>query len=129
MAFNLNSRHFKIINRQAVLDGDSFYNPSGKRLRSHPLKMLLITKETCPYCVQFAPTYAEVAKRVGRSIPVLQIESKQLTPELSQALSFRGFPTVKFFDGNGVMIGEYSGPRTPGDILRTICQQYHMCNL
>lgn len=114
MLVNLKSSDFSIVNGVPVLN-----------FKKSPLKMVLIMKKTCFYCVQFAPVYKEISESIGKDLPVLQIEAGDISPELSKALNFKGYPTIKFFDKDGKMISEYSGPRSKSDILNTICKMYH----
>lgn len=116
MLVNLKSSDFSIVNGAPILN-----NGKGKG----PLKMVLIMKKTCFYCVKFAPTYKEISESIGKDLPVLQIEASDISPQLSKALDFRGYPTIKFFDKDGKMISEYSGDRSKSDILNTICKMYH----
>lgn len=125
MVQTLNSSNFTIVNGKPILRGDKVYQSNGKKFSQHPLKIVLIMKKTCYYCVKFGPTYSDLFNQIGKDFPVLQIESADISSELASAFDFRGYPTLKFFDKNGNMIGEYSGDRTKSDILKTICQMYH----
>lgn len=125
MPVNLESSNFTIINGKPILNGNDIYKQNGKKFGQYPLKMVLIMKKSCFYCVKFGPTYDDIFKTIGKDFPVLQIESANITPQLSEAFAFRGYPTIKFFDKDGNMVGEYSGDRSKGDILDTICKMYH----
>ena len=125
MPINLKSSDFTVVNGKPILNNNTVYQPSGKKLGQHSLKMVLVMKKTCFYCVKFAPTYSDIFNTIGKDLPVLQIESSDITPQLSQALDFKGYPTIKFFDKDGNMVGEYSGDRSKGDILNAICKMYH----
>lgn len=125
MVHNLNSSNFIISNGKPVLLGNKVYQPSGKKFNQHPLKIVLIMKKTCYHCVNFKPTYEELFNQIGKDFPVLQIESNDISPDLANAFDFTRYPTLKFFDKNGNMVGQYSGDRTKSDILKTICQMYH----
>lgn len=109
----LKSEHFRIVNNTPKL-----------QLGNKPA-MLLIMKNTCGHCVRFKPVYKEVAEKIGSIFPVTYIEAADITPDLSRALDFMGYPTVKFFDKNGYMVKEYNGPRDVQSILSAICDLYH----
>lgn len=91
--------------------------------------MLLIWGDFCGHCHRFAPTFNEISNSIGRSFCCASIESEQLHEPLSSALKFQGFPTIKFFDQSGRIIGEYNKERKKETILTDICQIYHHCIL
>jgi hypothetical protein len=75
------------------------------------------------------PTFQKLAAKLGSSYPCVAIEHSELAENnrLSTALDFSGFPTIKFFDQSGRIIGEYSGNRSESDLLQHICKMYHHC--
>lgn len=91
--------------------------------------ILLIFANWCSHCKKFMPTYEKIAASLGKEYPCVAIEEAELRKNnsVSTALDFQGFPTIKFFDQNGVIIGEYSGNRSESDILQHICKVYHHC--
>ena len=91
--------------------------------------MLLIHATYCGHCTRFAPTFNEIANSIGKDFCCASIESEQLNKQLSSALKFQGFPTIKFFDQSGKIIGEYNKERNKETILNEICQIYHHCIL
>ena len=89
--------------------------------------MLLIHASWCGHCVRFKPTFNELCDDLGSDFICSSIESEEITNDLRTALNFKGFPTIKFFDQNGKIIGEYSGSRNKESILEYICDVYHHC--
>ena len=89
--------------------------------------ILLIWGDFCMHCHRFAPTFNEIADSIGKDFCCASIESEQLNEQLSSALKFQGFPTIKFFDQSGKIIGEYNKERNKETILKEICQVYHHC--
>jgi thiol-disulfide isomerase/thioredoxin len=91
--------------------------------------MLLIWADWCPHCHSFLPIFEGLAKQLGTEFTCAAIENTQLqdNPSLSKALDFSGFPTLKFFDQTGTIVGTYEGQRKTGDILEYICKMYHHC--
>ena len=89
--------------------------------------ILLILADFCGHCHRFAPTFNEIADSIGKDFCCASIESEQLNEQLSSALKFQGFPTIKFFDQSGKIIGEYNKERNKETILKEICQVYHHC--
>ena len=90
--------------------------------------MLLIHGNFCNHCHRFYPTFNEIAESIGTSFCCASIESEELkNSDLSTALDFQGFPTIKFFDQTGKIIGEYKKERNKESVLNEICQVYHHC--
>jgi thiol-disulfide isomerase/thioredoxin len=91
--------------------------------------ILLIWASWCPHCHHFLPKFNNLAKILGNNFKCVTIEHAELqnNPKLSDALDFKYFPTLKFFDQHGRIISEYSGPREINDILKHICEMYHHC--
>ena len=89
--------------------------------------MLLIWGDFCGHCHRFIPTFNEIADSIGSDFSCMSIESEEITQELTTALNFQGFPTIKFVDQKGRIIGEYSGERTKDAILQEICKVFHHC--
>lgn len=89
--------------------------------------MLLIHGFFCSHCTRFAPTFNQIADSIGKDFCCTSIESEELNEQLSSALKFQGFPTIKFFDQSGKIIGEYNKERNKETILTEICQVYHHC--
>lgn len=91
--------------------------------------MLLIYATWCVHCTKFKPTFEEISAQLGMDFTCSQIESEQLKNDdnLSHALDFSGFPTIKFHDQTGLIIDTYRGNRSKSDILQSICKTYHYC--
>ena len=89
--------------------------------------MLLIHATWCGHCVRFLPTFNELCDHVGKDFTCTSIESEEITDGLRDKLDFKGFPTIKFFDQTGKIIGNYSGNRGKDDLLNHICNVYHHC--
>jgi thiol-disulfide isomerase/thioredoxin len=89
--------------------------------------MLLIHAKWCHHCVKFISTFNEIADTIGKDFCCASIESEQLNDKLSNVLKIQGFPTIKFFDQKGKIIGEYNKERNKQTILTEICKVYHHC--
>jgi thiol-disulfide isomerase/thioredoxin len=92
--------------------------------------MLFIWANWCPHCHEFLPTYKYICSSIGSEFTCAAIEHKELqaAPKLASALQFDGFPTIKFFDQNGKIIGTYDEPdRSKSSVLAYICKVYHHC--
>jgi thiol-disulfide isomerase/thioredoxin len=91
--------------------------------------MLLIHANWCGHCQRFKPTFNELCKQLGNDFPCTSIEDSNLEDDsLKKALNFQGYPTIKFFDQNGKIIGDYNkGDRSKRALLDHICDLYHHC--
>lgn len=89
--------------------------------------MLFIHANWCSHCQHFLSTFNEICDSIGSDFTCASIESKSITSDLSTALNFKGFPTIKFFDQSGKIIGEYTKERKKEAILKEICKIYHHC--
>ncbi len=92
--------------------------------------ILLIHANWCHHCVEFKKTYDELAKKLGNQFVCVAIENDEIQKKegLSNALDFRYFPTLKFFDKNGKIIETYPDqPRTLSNLLNYICKFFHAC--
>jgi len=121
---NLEINHFKITVDGVYIDNRVTRNEPG---------ILLIHATWCGHCKRFAPVYKDICKKLNRNgtvFPCVAIESEELKKDngsLSNALSVEGFPTIKFFDQYGKIIGDYNGKRDMDEILGNICKVYHHC--
>lgn len=119
---NLTTKHFKI-NGQDVYVKNSSGNPG----------LLLIHASWCGHCKNFSPTFQSIYKKLnknGNEFSCLAIENEELSKDggaLSNSLNVAGFPTLKFFDQHGKIIGDYDGGREEGKLLDKICKVYHHC--
>ena len=91
--------------------------------------MLLIFANWCGHCQRFKPTFNELCKQLGDEFSCTSIEDSNLDDnDLKTALNFKGYPTIKFFDQNGKIIGDYNkGDRSKQAMLDHICDLYHHC--
>lgn len=118
---NLNASHFKIVNDDVFVKTNG--NPG----------ILLIHATWCGHCKRFIPVYQSLCKKLnkkGNDFPCLAIESEDLNSDggkLANALDVAGFPTLKFFDQHGRIVGEHSGSRDEKALLDQICKVYHHC--
>ena len=91
--------------------------------------LLLIYADWCGYCNRFKPVYNEICDQMGSKFPCVSIEHSDLTNDevLISKLDFQGYPTIKFFDQHGKILGDYNGDRNKSSILKHICDMYHHC--
>lgn len=91
--------------------------------------MLLIFATWCGHCHTFLPTFNNISDTMGDGYCCASIESEELKGQdsLNKALDFQGFPTICFFNKNGVIVNKYNGARDKKDILDNICKNYHHC--
>lgn len=97
---HLTPRNFIIVGNKAVLKTQSTRSLPG---------MLLIYADWCGHCVRFKPVFNKLCSVAGRDFVCASIESAELenSPKLSSSLNFKGFPSIKFFDKKGNIIGDY----------------------
>jgi thioredoxin-related protein len=113
----------------------SDFKVQGKKVFINPNKtksvpgMLLIHANWCFYCKKFAGTFNEISDAFGSNYTCASIESEDLKGEdtLTSALDFQGFPTICFFDQNGMIMSQYNGTRDKKSILDEICNNFHHC--
>jgi protein disulfide-isomerase len=105
---------------------DLYVNP--KLTKGKP-GMLLIWWKSCGHCKRFVPIFNDLANSIGTQFACTSIESEELKahPDLAKALNFQGFPTIKFINAKGKIIGEYDGPRDAQSILDYSCKVYDYC--
>lgn len=93
--------------------------------------ILLVHASWCGHCVRFKPVFKELAARLGNNFKCAEIENANLegNDSLRSGLQIKYFPTLKFFDQNGKIIGTYddSNGRELVDIMKYICDMYHHC--
>lgn len=92
--------------------------------------ILLIRADYCSHCVAFKDTFEKLAKTLGSEFRCVAIENKEIqkSSNLSDALDFKYFPTLKFYDQHGKIIGTYQEPkRDMKSIMEYICKMYHYC--
>lgn len=93
--------------------------------------MLLIYANWCGHCVRFKPTFNKIHNKIGTDFTMASIEHGDFEKdsEFIKLLNFRGYPSIKFFDQQGNIIGDYKGDRDESAILNHICKVYHHCML
>lgn len=93
--------------------------------------ILLVHASWCGHCVRFKPLFKELSVRLGNNFKCAEIENSHLEGNdlLRSSLGIKYFPTLKFFDQNGKIIGTYddSNGRDLVDIMKYICDMYHHC--
>ena len=91
--------------------------------------MILIHQAWCGYCVRFMPAFKDLDKRIGRLFPFVMVEGDKVHGDLVSKLVDGGFPTIKFFDKNGVISNtSYQGNRDTESLLEYICTHFHTCD-
>ncbi len=117
----------KIIDKNFQVVGDKVFLDINVSKRKPGL--LLIHADWCGHCRRFQPIFDELHTQLGNDFPLLSIEDSDLkqNQELIGALDFRGYPTIKFFDQNGKIMGDYTGDRTKSALVKHICQVFHHC--
>jgi thiol-disulfide isomerase/thioredoxin len=116
----LKSSHFKVSGNQVYVDPKIHGGNPG---------LLLIYANWCGHCQRFKPTFNDLCRQLGKDFPCTSIEDSDMDDDnLKSALNFRGYPTIKFFDQSGKIIGDYnSGDRSKEALLNHICDLYHHC--
>ena len=91
--------------------------------------MLLVWGDFCSHCHKFLPTFNNISNELKKGYSTSSIESKELenANELVTALNFQGYPTIYFYDQNGMIMKQYNGSRDKASILKEICDTYHHC--
>ena len=118
----LNSGDFIVTKDKVYLD---------KKITDGKPGMILIHAKWCGHCQRFMPTFNELVGQLKSNFPLVSIEDADLanSESLTTALNFRGYPTIKFFDQSGAIIGDYKGQRSKTDVLAHVCKVYHHCIL
>ena len=124
-----------MVKPQGTILSASDFQVQGNKVYINPNKtgsvpgMLLIFAEWCTYCHRFLPTFNELSDSLGNGYCCASIESEELKGQdtLTAALNFQGFPTICFFDQNGMIMAQYEGQRDKASLLNQICQTYHHC--
>jgi thiol-disulfide isomerase/thioredoxin len=121
---NITLDDISIINDKCVIKNSICQNTPG---------IFLIHAEWCGHCKRFLPTYEKISEMLNKehvlNVPLVALESEELKDnDKVEKLNFRGFPTIKFFDQNGVVMDdEYKGDRGIYYILQELCDRYHKC--
>ena len=94
--------------------------------------MLLIYANWCGHCVRFKPTFNLIHNKIGNDFLMASIEHDTFKndKEFTRLLNFQGYPSIKFFDQYGNIIGDFNeNDRSEKTILQHICKAYHYCML
>lgn len=119
-----------LTSKDVILKNGSVY-VNHKKTKGVP-GMLLIHANYCHHCTSFKGTYEQLAKKLGNEFHCVAIENDEIRKggdALATALDFRYFPTLKFYDHSGKIIGTYpeSQQRDIDLIMKYICKMYHYC--
>lgn len=108
-------------------NGDNLY--INKAMTGGNPGLLLIYANWCGHCNRFKPVFNEIVQQMGDKFPCMSIEHTELekNQKLMTDLDFQGYPTIKFFDQHGKILGDYNGDRDKKSILSHICNIYHHC--
>lgn len=120
-------RGIKIGSNDFILKSNEVYiNPN--ITKKNP-GMLFVYANWCGHCQRFKSTFNELQQQLGSDFPLVSLEDVELNKNttLSKSLQVQGFPTIKFFDQNGKIIGNYNKNRDKQTILEHICKIYHHC--
>lgn len=114
------SEHMKIANGSVYVRHSATKGKPG---------MIMFHAKWCGHCTRFMPTLNKLSMSLGSEYPCVAIEADQLqsNESVTTALKIEGFPTIKFFDQYGRIVGDYMGDRSESDILSHICKIYHHC--
>jgi len=91
--------------------------------------ILLVHADWCGHCKHFMPQYLELSKYFGNSFRCYAIEASHLIDSISKHMKIEYFPTIKFVDQNGKIIGTFPSDeeRSVQNILKHVCNVYHHC--
>lgn len=119
--------HFTLTTADFDVKSNSVYVNTG--VTNKTPGMLLIWAEWCGHCQRFKPTFERLQQRFGKNFPLLSIEDSELSRDdsVKRSLNFRGYPTMKFFDQHGKIIGDYTGDRDEESVLKHVCNVFHHC--
>ena len=120
-------RGIKLGSNDFIIKSDGVYiNPS--ITKKNP-GMLFVFANWCGFCHKFKSTFNELQQQLGSDFPLVSLEDTELNKNtnLSKSLEVQGFPTIKFFDQRGKIIGNYNKNRDKQTILEHICKIYHHC--
>ena len=101
-----------------------------KNITNSKPSILLIHANFCSHCKRFIPTFQKLSATMNKNGPVfpcVAIEQNDISDALGKALNFQGFPTIKFVDQYGKIIGDYNGSREMSSLLTETCNVYHHC--
>jgi thiol-disulfide isomerase/thioredoxin len=120
-------RGIKLESKDFILKSDEVY--INTNITKKNPGMLFVYANWCGFCVKFKSTFNELQQQLGSDFPLVSLEDIELNKNttLSKSLQVQGFPTIKFFDQNGKIIGNYNKNRDKQTIIEHICKVYHHC--
>jgi len=120
-------RGIKLESKDFILKSDEVY--INTNITKKNPGMLFVYANWCGHCQRFKSTFNELQQQLGSDFPLVSLEDIELNKNtiLSKSLQVQGFPTIKFFDQNGKIIGNYNKNRDKQTILEHICKVYHHC--
>lgn len=91
--------------------------------------MLLVWGDFCGHCHHFLPTFNNIVSKVQNAVSCVSIESEEFTgnESIAKALRVEGYPSIYFFDNNGMILYMYRKGRDTSSILNEICKNFHHC--
>ena len=90
--------------------------------------VLFLYANWCGACTKTKPVFSQIEKLIGNRFNLTAIEESQIgNPVLANSLKIEYFPTIRFFDSNGTLSKNYTGPRDIDSLLNYICNYYHTC--
>lgn len=120
---SLRNKDITIQNSKCVINNTITHNKPG---------ILLIHAHWCGHCKRFWPEYEKINRIINTNeinAPILSLENDDMTDEnIVKKLKVSGFPTILFFDQNGVIMDKpYEGQRICKNILQELCDRVHKC--
>lgn len=120
------TRDLTAVNFKINGDNEVFIN---KSLIGNKPGMLLIWAKWCGHCIRYKPNYINLARQLGQNFNCMKVEDDVLqgNPQLRECLKYDSYPTIKFFDQNGKIVGTFREERSDNNIKNYICKMYHHC--
>ena len=91
----------------------------GELLAEDTPLLVMTYSEDCHYCHTLAPTIVELSREYVGRVNVVAVEHDAVEPELAQAFSLRGYPTVFIYSG-GLERAQFAGVRPRADYTNII---------
>ena len=121
---DLPEKCFTIDNNGVKINGISLIQKPG---------MLFVYADWCGHCTRFKPIYDQLSQTLNNgnpkknNFPCYAINEKNMSENLKSKLNVQGYPTIKYFNQDGYMIGDYNKQRDISTMLKDICDNYQMC--
>jgi thiol-disulfide isomerase/thioredoxin len=93
---------------------------------------ILYYSPNCPHCVNFAPTYKELARRLKGACALGTVNCNDTlngSNLLADFMSISGLPTLKFYNHLSGEYIDYTGGRTVVELLEFLCKVKNLCDL